>query len=174
MLFMEWDIVSLSSAYFNPSLFTLCESFEIASLADVRRSKPSTLNCFFLPISLLPSSASGHYIVAFVFSLLVASSVSTVYYSLAANYPPKGLADQLWVHLPFSLWHSYSIITAFISAFALFTPERHHVGFTLKVITMITLGLLATTGYGYAFQSRRGDVAGAAVIALYLYGVFER
>lgn len=62
-----------------------------------------------------------HFIVAFIFALLLASSVSTIYYSLSAHYKPKGLGDALFVHLPFSLWHAWSIVTVLISGFALFT-----------------------------------------------------
>lgn len=65
--------------------------------------------------------ASGHFLVAFIFSILVASSVSTVYYSLAAHYPAQNILGALFIHLPFSLWHSWSIVTVFISGFAAFT-----------------------------------------------------
>jgi len=62
-----------------------------------------------------------HYIVAFIFALLLASSISTAYYSLTAHYGPKSIGDTLFVHLPFSLWHAWSIVLVIISAFSLFT-----------------------------------------------------
>lgn len=64
---------------------------------------------------------TGHYLVAFIFALLVASTVSTVYWSLSAHYPAKDLFDAVFVHLPFSLWHAWSLVTVFISGFAAFT-----------------------------------------------------
>ncbi|GAA6060239.1 hypothetical protein JCM10212_003479 [Sporobolomyces blumeae] len=116
-----------------------------------------------------------HYIVAFIFALLVASTVSTVYYTLAANYPPKGLADVLFVHLPFSLWHAWSIVTVLISAFALFTHAGHytHPSVLTRILVCVALAFLAVTSVGYAFRSRSGDLAGAVVLAWTIYGVFD-
>lgn len=64
--------------------------------------------------------ATGHHIVGFIFALLVAGAVSSVYYSLATS-PAHDLLNALFVHLPFSLWHAWSIVTVFISGFAAFT-----------------------------------------------------
>ncbi|CEQ40667.1 SPOSA6832_02313, partial [Sporobolomyces salmonicolor] len=115
-----------------------------------------------------------HFIVAFIFALLVASSVSTVYYSLAAHYPPKGLADYAFVHLPFSLWHAWSIVTVLISAFALFTHGGHHThpSVLTRILVSVALAFLAVTSVGYAFRSRKGDVAGALVLAWTEYGIY--
>jgi hypothetical protein len=74
------------------------------------------LNAIFLHVW-----RAQHYIVSFIFALLVAAVVSGSYYRLAAHFPAKGLLDALFVHLPFSLWHAWSIVTVFISGFAAFT-----------------------------------------------------
>lgn len=115
---------------------------------------------------------------AFVFALLTASSVSTVYWSLKMHYPSKNIYDSLLVHLPFSLWHAFSLFAVVLSAFALFTkgiaPGEHHPGFTVKVLVLVAEGFLASTALGYAFHSKKGDVAGALVIALLLYGIYDR
>lgn len=49
--------------------------------------------------------------VAFVFSLFVFSSVSHIYYSLRAHHANHSGLDTLFVHLPFSLWHAWSLVT---------------------------------------------------------------
>ena len=116
---------------------------------------------------------------AFIFALLTASTASSVYYSLRLHYPAKGTMDQIFVHLPFSLFHAYSIVLVLISAFALFThgisaPETHHPGFTVKLLVLIAEGFLASTALGYAFSKREGDLAGAFVMAWFLFGIYDR
>ncbi|GAA5878512.1 hypothetical protein JCM8547_008436 [Rhodosporidiobolus lusitaniae] len=116
-----------------------------------------------------------HFIVAFIFALLLASSVSTIYYSLSAHYKPKGLGDALFVHLPFSLWHAWSIVTVLISAFALFTHGNHHSHPSVlsRILVVVAEAFLGLTAVGYAFRDRRGDIAGAAVLAFTLFGIYD-
>ncbi|KAL8279941.1 hypothetical protein RQP46_007791 [Phenoliferia psychrophenolica] len=130
----------------------------------------SVLNAIFLHVFV-----TGHYIVAFVFSLFVASTVSTIYYSLKTHYPSKSVFDTAFVHLPFSLWHAWSLVTVFIAGFAAFTHGGHsgHPGVAVKTLVVIAEAFLATTAWGYAFSSAKGDIAGAAVIAYTLYGIYD-
>ncbi|GAA6043856.1 hypothetical protein JCM8097_001190 [Rhodosporidiobolus ruineniae] len=118
---------------------------------------------------------SGHYIVAFIFALLLASSVSTIYYSLSAHYRPKGLGDVLFVHLPFSLWHAWSIVIVLISGFALFTHGNHHShpSVVSRILVVAAEAFLAITAVGYSFRDRRGDIAGAAVLTWTLAGIWD-
>ncbi|GAA5992940.1 hypothetical protein JCM5350_007812 [Sporobolomyces pararoseus] len=124
---------------------------------------------------LIHTFVSRHFFVAFIFAILLASTVSTVYYTLAAHYPAKGLGDVLFVHLPFSLWHAWSIVTLLISAFALFTHGGHHAhpSVLTRILVCFALAFLAVTAWGYAFRSRNGDLAGAIVLAWTLYGIFD-
>jgi hypothetical protein len=46
-----------------------------------------------------------HYIPAFVLALLVSSTVTHIYYIVKKYHEPGSAADELFVHLPFSLWH---------------------------------------------------------------------
>jgi len=129
------------------------------------------LNAIFLHVFV-----TRHYIVAFIFSIFVASTVSTIYYSLRAHHKPDGVLDAIFVHLPFSLWHAWSIVTVLISAFAAFTHgigNSHHPGLAVKILVIVSECFLAFTAVGYAFQSRKGDIAGAAVIAWTLWGIYD-
>ncbi|GAA5837461.1 hypothetical protein JCM11251_002113 [Rhodosporidiobolus azoricus] len=130
----------------------------------------AVLNAIFVHVYV-----TGHYIVAFIFAILLASSVSTIYYSLSAHYRPRNLGDALFVHLPFSLWHAWSIVTVLISAFALFTHgHRHaHPSVISRILVIAAIVFLTLTSIGYAFRDRRGDVAGAAVLAFTLWGIFS-
>ncbi|GAA5968830.1 hypothetical protein JCM8115_006467 [Rhodotorula mucilaginosa] len=118
---------------------------------------------------------TGHYIVAFIFAGLVAASVSTAYYSLAAHHHSRSLGDTLFIHLPFSLWHAWSIVLVLISGFALFTHGHHksHPSVLSRVFVLAAEAFLTLTAIGYAFRSREGDVAGAVVLTWVLYGIFD-
>ncbi|KAI5478323.1 putative membrane permease [Pseudohyphozyma bogoriensis] len=65
--------------------------------------------------------------------------------------------------------------TLIVSAFAAFTHEQHngHPGVALKVLVVITEAFLASLGWGYAFSSRKGDLAGAAVLVYTLWGIYD-
>lgn len=115
---------------------------------------------------------SGHYVLAFIVSLFLASVISHVYWSLR-THESTDLAQTLTVHLPWSLWHAWSVVLVIISAFAAFGLDTsEHAGIATKILVAVALVFLATTGVGYAFHSAQGDIAGAATIAWTLWGVF--
>jgi len=118
--------------------------------------------------------ATNNYIVAFIVSLFLASSVSTVYWSLR-SHKPQGVGQFFCVHLPWSLWHAWSLILVIISAFAAFGRDasHHHAGVWTKLLVAVALTFLALTSVGYAFHGEQGDIAGAAVIAWTLLGIFS-
>jgi biotin transporter BioY len=123
-----------------------------------------------------PFSATSHFIVAFIFSLLVFSSVSHVYWTLRRNYQPKNNWDILFVHLPFSLWHAYALLAVLLSAFAAFSSRSppDHPDLVEKIMVVAAEIFLTMTSIGYAFESTQGDLAGASVIALFLFGLYDR
>ncbi|KAM0790758.1 hypothetical protein ACM66B_004609 [Microbotryomycetes sp. NB124-2] len=127
------------------------------------------LNAIFLH-----TYVTHHLIVAFIFSLFTASTVSTVYYTLSVA-SAKGLGDVLFVHTPWSLWHAWSIVTVFISGFAAFTHGGHgrHPSVVVKVLVVLSCAFFAITAWGYAFRTRQGDIAGAIVLAWTLFGVYD-
>lgn len=116
-----------------------------------------------------------HYILAFIFAIIVASVVSHVYWDLrSASIQSK--VELLFVRLPFSLLHAYLVFLLVLNAFTAFGVDKsdHPAGIVTKVLVDIALICLAFTAIGYAFESDKGDMAGALVIALELAGVFAR
>lgn len=118
--------------------------------------------------------ATNHQVWAFVVSLFLASSVSTVYWSLR-NAPPKSGATAIFVHTPWSLWHAWTVVLVIVSGFGAFGRDaaHHHAGIGTRVCVIIALVFLASTSAGYAFNSAKGDIAGAAVIAWTLLAIFS-
>ncbi|KAI5476861.1 putative membrane permease [Pseudohyphozyma bogoriensis] len=119
----------------------------------------------------------GLYLIAFIFSILVAASVSAIYYSLTTKHHAKTDVDAILVHLPFSLWHAWSLVMIFISAFAAFAGHdghNHHPNVLVLVLVILTEIFFALTALGYVFSSKKGDIAGAIVLAWTLFGIYDR
>jgi len=115
-----------------------------------------------------------HYIVAFVFALLVSSTVSHIYYIVRRKHRSEGINDELWVHLPFSLYHGFTTVLILLSLFeafgvnALTTPA----GVWTKLFVFLALFFLEATSAAYAFSSDEGDIAGSIAIAWSIFAIY--
>ncbi|CAM0141225.1 hypothetical protein VKS41_004073 [Umbelopsis sp. WA50703] len=117
----------------------------------------------------------GHLVLALIAILFTASSISFVFYNLEKNYPSTNWWDRIFVHAPFSLWHGLIVFVATLNAFAAFTSTQENGPDTLH-ITLAIFGLvfLTSTAIGYVeYKGAKGDVTGALVIAIGLFGVFD-
>jgi len=86
--------------------------------------------------------ANHHYIAAFILSLCVASCVTSIYYIVKKNHSPESVADELFVHLPFSMWHGWTTVLIFLTAFEAFgvdAAKHHHAGVWTKVFVFLAL-----------------------------------
>ena len=72
--------------------------------------------------------ADHYHTIAFVLSLFLCYISCNVSWTLKKEHPPKSTGDELFVHLPFSLWHAWTAIMVFLTAFEAFgvdaTKER--------------------------------------------------
>ncbi|KAL7414748.1 hypothetical protein BDY24DRAFT_406516 [Mrakia frigida] len=115
-----------------------------------------------------------YHILAFVASILVSAAVTAIYIQVKRNHRGGNLADELFVHLPFSLYHAWALVLVVLSGFEAFGREaHHHAGIGTKVFVFLALLFLETTAVGYAFQSNEGDIGGSAVITWTLWAIFE-
>jgi len=117
----------------------------------------------------------GHYIVAFIFALLVSSAASHIYYIVKKHHASENVNDELWIHLPFSLWHGFTTFLIFVTAFEAFgvNAHRHHAGVFTKVFVFLSLFFLESTAAAYAFSSPEGDLAGSIAITWSLFAIFD-
>ena len=85
--------------------------------------------------------AHQHYLAAFILSLLVSSTVSRIYFIVKKNHSPESLGDELFVHLPFSMWHGWALVIVFLTAFEAFGVDaaKHHPGVWTKVFVFLSL-----------------------------------
>jgi len=115
------------------------------------------------------------YVLAFVLSLLVSATVSQIYYIVKKNHGSRdSLAEEAFVHLPFSLYHGWTIVLIVLSVFEAFgvNSHNHKAGIWTKVFVFLAFVFLETTAAAYAFASKEGDAAGAAAITWALFAIF--
>jgi len=118
--------------------------------------------------------ARHYYIVAFIFALLVSSTVSNIYYIVKKKHASENIHDELWIHLPFSLYHGFTTVLILLSAFeafgvnALTTPA----GIWTKLFVFLGLFFLEATSAAYAFSCYEGDIAGSIAIAWSIFAIF--
>jgi hypothetical protein len=80
------------------------------------------------------------YITSFILSLLVSATVSQIYYIIKTAHRRETLAQEVFVHAPFSLWHGFSIVLVVISGFTAFgrdAAKHPHVGLWSKVFVFL-------------------------------------
>ncbi|KJA27702.1 hypothetical protein HYPSUDRAFT_34828 [Hypholoma sublateritium FD-334 SS-4] len=118
--------------------------------------------------------ATHHYIVAFVFALLVSSAVTHIYYIVKKHHLSESWGDELFVHLPFSLYHGWTTVLIVVTAFDAFGVNRlhHHAGIWTKVFVFLGLFFLEGTAATYAFSTPEGDLPASIAIAWSLWAIF--
>jgi len=117
----------------------------------------------------------GHYVVAFIFALLVSSAVSHIYYVVKKHHLAESINDEIFVHLPFSLWHGFTTVLIFVTGFEAFGVNalHRHAGIFTKVFVFLSFLFLESTSAAYAFSSPEGDLAGSIAIAWSLFAIFD-
>lgn len=115
------------------------------------------------------------YIVAFIFALLVSSTVSHIYYIVKKYHVPENVNDELWVHLPFSLYHGWTTFLIILTAFEAFGVNAgvDKPGVFTKVFVFLGLLFLETTSAAYAFSTPEGDLPASIAITWALFAVFD-
>lgn len=115
-----------------------------------------------------------HYIVAFVFAILISSTVSHIYYGLTTRRGNYKVGDEVFVHLPFSLWHGWATFLLVLSAFEAFGIRTYdHAGDWTKALVFLGLFFLEATAAAYASYTREGDLPGAIAITWSLWAVYD-
>lgn len=110
--------------------------------------------------------ASHHYVLAFVLSLLVSSVVTHIYYIVKKFHPPQIALDEIFIHLPFSLYHGWTTFLVVLTAFEAFGTNSLLLRPSVlsKVCVFIALFFLEATAAAYALSSAEGDLPGAIAI----------
>ncbi|KAJ7209606.1 hypothetical protein GGX14DRAFT_520976 [Mycena pura] len=120
--------------------------------------------------------AKSYYIVAFIFSLFVSSAVTHIYYVVKKYHLAESISDEIFVHLPFSLYHGWTTVLVVITAFQAFgvNAATHGAGVWTKVFVFLALFFLEGTAATYSFSSAEGDLAASVAIAWSLFAIFAQ
>ncbi|THH19406.1 hypothetical protein EW146_g1743 [Bondarzewia mesenterica] len=118
--------------------------------------------------------ASHHYIIAFIFALFVSSAVTHIYYIVKKHHEATSVGDELFVHLPFSLYHGWTTVLVVVTAFEAFgvNADTHKAGVWTKIFVFLALLFLEATAAAYAFSSPEGDLPASIAIAWALFAIF--
>jgi len=118
--------------------------------------------------------ATHHYIWAFIFALFVSSAVTHIYYVVKKHHSAQSLADELFIHLPFSLYHGWTTVLVVLTAFNAFgvDAQKHPAGVWTKVFVFLALLFLEATAATYSFSSPEGDLPASIAIAWSLFAIF--
>ncbi|KAJ8076970.1 hypothetical protein AAF712_000539 [Marasmius tenuissimus] len=118
--------------------------------------------------------AKHHYIVAFVLALFVSSAVTHIYYIVKKHHSSQSTADEVFIHLPFSLWHGWTTVLVVLTAFEAFGVNAldKPAGVWTKVFVFLGLFFLEATAATYAFSSPEGDLPASIAIAWSLWAIF--
>jgi len=118
--------------------------------------------------------SSHHYIIAFVFSLLVSATVTHVYYIVKKHHSAASIPDEVFIHLPFSLYHGWTTVLIVLTGFEAFGKNalNNHAGIWTKVLVFLGMFFLEATAATYAFSSPEGDLPASIAIAWSLWAIF--
>lgn len=118
--------------------------------------------------------SSHHYVLAFVASLFVSSAVTHIYYVVKKHHSSQSTGDELFVHLPFSLYHGWTTVLVLLTAFEAFgvNAHTHRAGVWTKVFVFLALFFLEGTAATYAFATPEGDLPASIAIAWALWAIF--
>jgi hypothetical protein len=107
--------------------------------------------------------------------LLFATSVfSYIYYRLKEHHASETVLEVIFLHLPFSLYHAWIFVLFVINIFAVISPIHEDGPSTFQVILAVAgLIFVGSTVIGY-IEYKKGDVAGALVLAWFLFGVYAQ
>jgi len=119
--------------------------------------------------------STQHYAVAFIIALFVSSAVTHVYYIIKKCHTPSNNLEELFIHLPFSLWHGWTTILVILTAFEAFgvNAAKHHPGVWTKVFVFLALFFFEGTAAAYAFATPEGDLPAAIAITWSLFAIFD-
>ncbi|KIK68908.1 hypothetical protein GYMLUDRAFT_152684 [Collybiopsis luxurians FD-317 M1] len=118
--------------------------------------------------------AHHSYIAAFIFALFVSSAVTHIYYVVKKHHSSESVADELFVHLPFSLYHGWTTVLVILTVFEAFGVDalKERAGIWTKVLVFLALFFLEATAATYAFSTPEGDLPASLAICWSLFAIF--
>ncbi|RIB02235.1 hypothetical protein C2G38_1991577 [Gigaspora rosea] len=106
--------------------------------------------------------------------IIVATWQITIPYLALKNFSIQDKYENLFIHIPFSLYHAWIFVIALLTTFALFTPYKPNDSdrdTPPVVLIFVILGLILMEVAAIVYIEKFNDVAGASIIAWTLFGI---
>lgn len=119
--------------------------------------------------------ADHQHTVTFVLSLFLSFISGNIYWTLKTNYLPKTNGDELFVHVPFSMWHAWNTFLVLLTAFEAFgvNAAKHSDGdWTVVFVILASFALLGTAG-SFALSHTAAHRPAAFVISWILWAISD-
>jgi hypothetical protein len=116
-----------------------------------------------------------HYAWSLVAAAVVAMIASNIYAIIKREFRLESgfdFKDQLFIHMPFSIFHGWTTFILGVNIFATFAPISARSGVTEAVTAIWILAVLTGLSAGYAFATTEGDISGTAMITFGLFAIF--
>ncbi|EGN98822.1 hypothetical protein SERLA73DRAFT_181484 [Serpula lacrymans var. lacrymans S7.3] len=115
----------------------------------------------------------GEHLYELFFILFVSSSVTYIY-SIIKMTASRNISDELFLHLPFSLYHGWSTVLVIVTAFEAFGVDAIAEPAGIWTASFVFLGLffLEAASFAYASSSTEGDLPGCIAISWSLWAIF--
>jgi len=116
------------------------------------------------------------HILSFIAALFVSASVTHIYYVVRQHHSPQSTADEIFIHLPFSLYHGWTTVLVILSMFEAFGLDAAKTapGVWTGVFVFLALFFLEGTAATYALSSPEGDLAASVAITWSLFAIFDQ
>ncbi|KAF9037463.1 hypothetical protein BJ165DRAFT_1353298 [Panaeolus papilionaceus] len=119
--------------------------------------------------------ATHHTYWALLFACFVTAEVTHIYTVIKKDHPSQTFFEELFVHLPFSLYHGWTTVLLVISAFDAFGVKRldHSPGVWTKIFVLCAFMFLNATAAAYASPVKGGpDIPAAVAICWSLWAIY--
>ncbi|KAG8993739.1 hypothetical protein FRB93_001893 [Tulasnella sp. JGI-2019a] len=113
---------------------------------------------------------------SFILALLVCLVSSNIFLRLKRGHPlaaDSEWQEQLFIHIPFSLYHGWTVFILVVNGFTAFGPTWFHSGHVAKFFAIWLLATLCGVSVAYAVATKGGDITGAGVIMLGLFAIWS-
>ncbi|KAI6024841.1 hypothetical protein PISMIDRAFT_248788 [Pisolithus microcarpus 441] len=126
----------------------------------------------FLNAMYIYSWTIQEYRYGLVFIIFAVSVVAQIYNEVKETQL-RNFCDEVFLHLPFSLYHGWTICLVFMSAFEAFGVNAltEPADVWTKVAVFGSLALLQVVDFSYAYSAIEGDLPACLAITWYLFAV---
>jgi len=115
------------------------------------------------------------YFTSWVFALVVSALAAHTHRIVKSRYRLENeldVKDEVFIHLPFGLYHGWTVLILAINTFAAFGPISLTAGLASKIIAVFILAIISGMAHHAAFSSRSGDIPTTFILALGQFAIF--